>query len=75
MSENSFFLVGNTGETDAETAALLKYMSDHNRQHIKELQELASRLENDAKKYVLSAVADFESGNDKLMKALNNINN
>lgn len=74
MCENNFFLVGNDGETDAETVALLKYMLDHNRQHAIELAEIAEKLDNGAKEFVLSAVGDFERGNEKLMKALNEIN-
>lgn len=74
MSENDFFLVSSPVETDEETVALLKYMLDHNRQHTKELVELAQRLNNDAENYVLSAAEDFDRGNEKLLKALSNIN-
>lgn len=74
MSDFDFFLVGNPVEKDEETVALLKYMTDHNRQHIKELKELSSKLENESKRYVLSALEDFENGNNKLIKALNEIN-
>jgi hypothetical protein len=53
---------------------LLGYMLEHNKQHIKELIELATKLQNsnkhDTAAIILNAVYDYETGNDKLMTAL-----
>ena len=54
--------------------ALIKYMVTHNAAHAKELAELAQRLNalgnHDAYEKVMSAVADFSNGNDKLSAVL-----
>ena len=54
--------------------ALLTYMLDHNRHHAEELHELAHELSEDGKakaaELLHAALADFDSGNDKLAAAL-----
>jgi len=56
---------------------VLGYMLEHNKQHAKELVELAIKLENrglhDTATIILNAVYDFERGNDKLEAAINTI--
>ena len=53
---------------------VLGYMLEHNKQHAKELIELAIKLENrgmnDTATIILNAVYDFERGNDKLDAAM-----
>ena len=53
---------------------ILTYMLEHNKQHAKELVELAIRLENqgsnDTATIILNAVNDIETGNDKLVSAI-----
>ena len=53
-----------------EMLALLKYMTDHNRHHAEELHELAHGLDAEAAELIHQAVADYEAGNEKLVKAL-----
>ncbi len=54
-----------------ETLALLEYMLGHNRHHAQDLENLSANTHGEASRLIKSAVADFESGNDKLEKALN----
>lgn len=53
-----------------ETAALLKYMLDHNRHHADELHDLAHGLDGEARELVHAAVIDLETANSKMEKAL-----
>ncbi len=57
-----------------ELLALMKYMAGHNAAHAKELAELAHQLAHagseDAYEKVMSAVADFDRGNEKLAQVL-----
>jgi hypothetical protein len=55
-------------------AALLDYMTDHNRQHAAEVGDLAHQLyhagKENAAKLLEDAVEDFEAGSEKLAEAL-----
>lgn len=53
-----------------ETLALLAYMIEHNKHHAEELHELAHSAKADAAALIHEAVAAFDSGNEKLAKAL-----
>ncbi|MGN0978586.1 MAG: hypothetical protein ACI4PH_11075 [Faecousia sp.] len=57
-----------------ELLALMKYMVGHNAAHAKELSDLASQLKDtageEAYQKVMSAVADFDKGNEKISEAL-----
>ena len=53
-----------------ETLALLSYMIDHNRHHAEELHELAHSANAEAAALIHDAVELFDSGNEKLEKAL-----
>ena len=53
-----------------ETLALLSYMTDHNKHHAEELHELAHGVSDEAAALIHEAVALFDSGNEKLEKAL-----
>ena len=57
-----------------ELLALMNYMVGHNASHVREMADLAKQLddigEHDAYEQVLSAVAEFEKGNDKLRDVL-----
>ncbi len=60
-----------------ELMALMKYMVGHNAAHAKELAELAQQLKDAggdaAYEKVMSAVADFEKGNQTLSDALKDL--
>ena len=60
-----------------ELLALMKYMVGHNAAHAKELAELAQQLKDAggeaAYAKVMSAVADFEKGNQTLSDALKDL--
>lgn len=56
-----------------ETLALLSYMIDHNRHHADELHELAHSADKDAAELIHEAVELFNSGNEKLEKALSRL--
>ncbi len=57
-----------------QTAALMSYMTEHNRSHASELHGVAHSLEKQGKaeaaKLVAEAVHYFDHGNDKLEEAL-----
>ena len=57
-----------------ELLALMKYMVGHNASHAKELAELAAQLKDAAGEAayekVMSAVADFDQGNEKISQVL-----
>ena len=57
-----------------ELLALMKYMVGHNASHARELAELASKLKDaageEAYGKVMSAVADFDKGNETLASVL-----
>lgn len=57
-----------------ELLALMKYMVGHNAAHAKELADLAAQLKGaageEAYQKVMSAVADFDKGNEKISEAL-----
>ncbi len=57
-----------------ELLALMKYMSNHNAAHAKELADLAAQLEKAgnhmAYEQVMAAVSDFEKGNMRLSMVL-----
>ena len=57
-----------------ELTALMKYMTQHNAAHAKELAELAAKLEevgnHTAYEQVMAAVSDFEKGNMRLSVVL-----
>ena len=57
-----------------ELLALMKYMVGHNASHARELAELASKLKDaageEAYGKVMSAVADFDKGNETLASIL-----
>lgn len=57
-----------------ELKALMKYMVGHNASHVKELADLAARLESigqhTAYEQVMAAVSDFEKGNLRLSAVL-----
>ena len=57
-----------------EPLALMKYMVGHNASHARELAELASKLKDaageEAYGKVMSAVADFDKGNEPLASVL-----
>ena len=59
------------------SAALLTYMSEHNRKHAEELRELAHTFEHqgqyEAASLIIEAVNYFSDGNDKLEAALEQI--
>ncbi|MBO7682808.1 MAG: hypothetical protein J6T17_08690 [Clostridia bacterium] len=57
-------------EEDMEAQALLRYMIDHNKHHADELYDLAGKLDGSARELVHAAVIDYETGTDKLEKAL-----
>ena len=61
-------------EGEDKDKLILTYMLEHNKQHTKELVELAIKLENeganDTATIILNAVYDFETGNDKLATAV-----
>ena len=63
-----------TEEGENKDRLILTYMLEHNKQHTKELVELAVKLENegenDTATIILNAVFDFETGNDKLATAI-----
>jgi hypothetical protein len=58
----------------AKIAALLEYMTDHNRQHAAEVGDFAHQLyhagKEDAARLLENAVEDFEAGSEKLAEAL-----
>lgn len=54
-----------------ETLALLTYMINHNKHHAEELHDLAHSAEPAAAELIHEAVDYFNSGNEKLEKALN----
>lgn len=57
-----------------ELLALMKYMVGHNASHAKELADLAAQLKDaageEAYQKVMSAVADFDKGNETLASVL-----
>ena len=61
----------------AELKALMKYMVGHNAAHARELAELAEQLKaagnHEAFEKVMSAVADFDLGNNTLAEVLNEL--
>ena len=62
-----------SGTPIEELTAMLKYMVGHNASHVKETQELAEQLKDEKPEVyamINDAVADFESGNAILAKAL-----
>lgn len=63
-----------TGEIEGREKLILEYMLEHNKQHAKELVELAVKLENigarDTATIILNAVYDYETGNNKLASAI-----
>ena len=54
-----------------ETLALLTYMISHNKHHAEELHDLAHSADSEAAALIHEAVALFDTGNEKLEKALN----
>lgn len=60
-----------------ELLALMKYMVGHNAAHAKELAELAAQLKEaageEAYAKVMSAVADFDKGNETLASVLKDL--
>jgi hypothetical protein len=58
------------GVTPDKSAALLKYMVEHNRHHAEELHELAHKLSGETAELIHQAVHDFDHGNEKLEAAL-----
>ncbi|GHU00030.1 hypothetical protein FACS1894142_8060 [Spirochaetia bacterium] len=71
--EQDHVYIGTGGES-AQTTALLEYMLEHNRSHAGELGELAHKLHHSGQQAAADllslGVKDFESGNEKLAKAL-----
>ena len=53
-----------------ERLALLKYMLSHNAHHAEELHELAHGIPGEAEELLHAAVADIESSNEKLARAI-----
>jgi hypothetical protein len=72
----------NTGKTPSQKTTsgkakekqILAYMLEHNKQHAKELIDIAVKLENkganDTAAIIRNSVYDYETGNDKLAAAL-----
>ena len=58
----------------SEITAMLSYMLEHNRHHAEELREMAHKLEHHdlgaVAAALLAGAGEFDSGNDKLQKAL-----
>lgn len=53
-----------------EAFALLTYMLGHNQHHAEELHDLAHNFEGEAAELLHDAVADLQTSNEKLAKAL-----
>ena len=54
----------------AETAALMRYMVEHNRSHLGELEELAGSVSGEAHMKLHAAIDAFRAGNEQLASAL-----
>ena len=50
--------------------ALLSHMAEHNKNHLRELEELTAGLEGETKDNVLAAIELFRGGNEKLDAAV-----
>ena len=53
--------------------AVLSHMAEHNRSHLKELEDIADELTGEAKEQLLAAAELYRQGNEKLDEALKTI--
>lgn len=53
--------------------AILRHMAEHNRSHLKELEDIAADLTGEAKEQVMAAAELYRQGNEKLDEALKTI--
>lgn len=53
--------------------AILRHMAEHNRSHLKELEDIAADLTGEAKEQVMAAAELYRQGNEKLDEVLKTI--